>query len=560
MIPLKRLGRYFILLCLYACVLTAKKAKVSKTREAIARPVTKDEDVKNSNGTCTQLSFEPNDLEYIRSELRSGAFKGDSSYIYEIRIAHKLVEDKLDAKDADKLAGIFNGTYYYGISMKAKESFGLLKQSDFQTLLALNYVSIENDRIFILSQPAHVDNNSLDTTKTPKNYLSLVMQANKLHEHNKIEVIDFYIYQRETDCKAFKGVIRPPDIAISMTEPSEMNDGIAGFPSLELKWPDSHVNKYFFSAQKTKPNFYPSLCKLMGYREGKKTWKRKETKPLNSTIDFSNNCPTFFMSYFTGDDKSKAKMYKNMQSKNANKREKLCYAVDTTKTQRAKRNILYLECSKKMEASTALTQQTCGKGKCLLGYHAKQGTCAPNICHCPNGKPAISNYDYLDQICGYTAAVRKIPAMEEESDDPNSGDVLDDEEDDDEDGEDEVEDGDEVAAHSRERRRSLRLAGAAKAKEVELPFQAFLYASMASTDPHCSSAILNPRFVISAAHCCYEAMEAIPKIFVTERHIPGVCREHPKYVHPKPTDTKVTPFDIARVAAFKMHTIQILLI
>ena len=86
-----------------------------------------------------------------------------------------------------------------------------------------------------------------------------------------------------------------------------------------------------------------------------------------------------------------------------------------------------------------------------------------------------------------------------------------------------------------------------------MPFSAFLFPSELDILPHCSSAILNPKYVLTAAHCCYSPEEGnddpLERIFVSEeKKIPGICKEHHQYEHPSSSDVKrIIPYDIALI-------------
>ena len=577
MITVHKYSRYLFLLFLNVGVLSGKYYQFGRQkREADKQPNDDLEDSTTVNTEhCFQYELTPNDLKYKRSMMRSTTFSTKGSYVYEMKISHEIIQQKLTHANELIFEGILNGTYLYGLSLTVEDSFyekagnGYLNKGDYQTLINLDYVSVETDKIFILRQPAKIDGNSINTNYDDEKYLILTMQANILLDPEDIGSLDFYIYKKESDCEDINNVIRPPEMELMLTDMTETEHGIIGHPNLKIKWADNHINSYYFGHKDLSQIFQTKMCNAMGYRNGKRKWiKGQGKKPIKQILDFNDDCPDFFMQYFYGEDEKYAEMYKDILAENENDRDKMCYKVDKTHKQNGHLHIFTLLCTGKITKESSTSLQSCGKGKCLLGYHAKHGTCAPNICHCPNGKPAISNYDYLDQICGYTATVKKIPAMEKETEDPNNPEK--DEKKNDGNGGDhkgenhsgegeyinddkKSEENDSELSAPEILNRKKRLAGGrtrgmdGKPLDKELPFQVFLYASMASTEPHCSSAFVNPRYVITAAHCCYEATEAIPKLYVTERHIPGDCKEHPKYVQPKPEDTTIATFDIALI-------------
>ena len=117
--------------------------------------------------------------------------------------------------------------------------------------------------------------------------------------------------------------------------------------------------------------------------------------------------------------------------------------------------------------------------ECPLGYSknedldSKDGDsiCWPNICKCQDGIPAASNYEYIKNTCGLVAP--RVP-----KDDLNTS-------------------------------LSLRIYNGHKSDKATWPFIVLLFTTGNDAEkvPFCSSAIINPEFLLTAAHCLYDGEE-----------------------------------------------------
>ena len=145
--------------------------------------------------------------------------------------------------------------------------------------------------------------------------------------------------------------------------------------------------------------------------------------------------------------------------------------------------VLNIKCKSPLESTTAMQLQSnsCDNiESCSIGYYRRDEICVPNICKCDHGSPSKSDFNKLSAVCGITAG-KDFRTFEGDNDSDETS------------------------------KRSTRIKGGDSIDKDQIPFQAFLYRHENSERPHCSSGIINPEFLITAAHCVVD----LQKVFVT---------------------------------------------
>ena len=280
--------------------------------------------------------------------------------------------------------------------------------------MASNSISLGADTIFIVHQRNQTETmgyfSDLETTTSysnsdlyHENYISFMMESTEDHGPNDFKTIELYIFKNLKDCDL--SLNSAPDLHFELDGNEDIDEGIQGRVLLYATWPDGKQNEYFLKEEKRKNNLYNKICINMGYRKAEIISKGEKEK-----INFYNlekndkQCPQLLTSHL-----NKAPNYEKMYLRNFKygEEETFCY-----KNYKKGEKVLNLKCTGEITRSSSLAQQSWGHGKCLKGYTARDGLCAPNICHCQNGTPRTSDYDHVAQICGYTAAVKNVPVMQ----------------------------------------------------------------------------------------------------------------------------------------------------
>ena len=112
---------------------------------------------------------------------------------------------------------------------------------------------------------------------------------------------------------------------------------------------------------------------------------------------------------------------------------------------------------------------------------SEDSVCWPNICKCQNGIPAASNYNYLDSMCGLVSENSK-------------------------------------ENHHREKRFTNGL----ESRQTDWPFIVQLFSEQKIGGlkiPFCTAAVVNPKFILTAAHCLYDKSQR-------KKHLPFYYRRN----------------------------------
>ena len=247
-----------------------------------------------------------------------------------------------------------------------------------------------------------------------------------------------------------------PTITIDSNGYIEKENGIEGSILLKVTL-DNQVSEVNLPAVGSQ--MISKICRLMGYKDGSK----KDAKKFNrQEMIFSvkdKNCRNLLPKIILNKELT-SKEIRSVQG---------CF-------QKNNKNFLAISCKNRITISTDLAYHSTGDGVnfCPIGFskrssdaaedYPKKAFCLPNRCSCDNGIAAISTYEFMSSICGVSL-------------------------------------GNEFVTEETDGTRSERLNIGQETTQDKWPFQVMLFKDVTSDEPHCSSVILSPTFLLTVGHC-----------------------------------------------------------
>ena len=415
--------------------------------------------------------------------------------------------------------GIQDGLFSTNLIIQFNDEMSLqsMEPKNFQTLFSSQAVQINPDKqeliIIISRELSTLASESGSPVLDPDAiYFYVTSNVDTINESN-IDRVTFYIYEESKRDTCNLDIAMPPDLKLDFTGDTfeYVDNGVKGQVRISVGWNNGYNKELSLEFEKVEHGLATRLCNAMGYMQSKKI--KSNIRSNQGFFDIDDE-PCRNLALFYAD----RKMYEyNRLYANRFKDIEMTKFCEKKYGKNKKKNKLELECTNPMTTTISLAQftNTCnGSNNCAFGYHYKDGLCVPNVCHCYKGNPAESDYNYLSNTCGLV--------FSEKEDDNNDAINL-----------------------------NSRMIGGSEITRTDMPFQAYLYITNdKDAVPHCSSAIINPKFVLTAAHCCYLKSRTLKKIYVTESFIPGTPIIHKHYKQPTKDDFNdfgMTKYDIALV-------------
>ena len=270
----------------------------------------------------------------------------------------------------------------------------------------------------------------------------------------------------------------------------DIDNGIKG--RLDLNIPPNMSDDEKFSFENLGFKLINLICKQMNYSRGRRVFSESKSKQTVITVPnkrFPNRRKECLMAL--GDIiNERYDENSNTQQTTLEKMKKSCNLKSSDRP-------LWIKCEDQIIGSQIYGEQTtCSNdllGQCPLGYsvskdHNDKGRlCFPNTCECAFGEPVESDYRFLANSCGIN--FESEIGFDDEDDD---GDEL----------TDGADDNDKSLAENRINKPRILKGEVENAKNW--PWYVYIYKHMIGGSPHCGGTILNPRFVVTAAHCFYE--------------------------------------------------------
>ena len=286
------------------------------------------------------------------------------------------------------------------------------------------------------------------------------------------------------DCAIPAGEIHKPRIILDQGY-KETNSGIEGSVVMELKLND----------QITKVNLpvvgnscVQKVCQFFGYKKGSvKNNKMYDHQDRIFSIKKDKNCQKILSKI----------AYSNIE-----------LSTEQTKTienciKPYNGDHLVVSCWSKLAMSTSMSYHSNSDGSsiCPIGFskrsndrtedYPKNSFCLPNRCSCENGMAAISSYEFMGSICGVTLENESIEEEWSTNEQWSADETWSTEE----------ENGERRSIDNVDSHPLQRLVIGQDTTPTKWPFQVMLFKDITTDDPHCSSAILSPKFLVTVGHC-----------------------------------------------------------
>ena len=477
---------------------------------------------------CQLFTIEPERLKYQNLYYQNSVKQDEHTFQYQ----HNQYIDKNDIISTTTRENIDNETfqkiksnqYWYTLAIFFKdESFS---KHDFGTLFASNQVKFSEERLFYTGEnPLQSDANrrilsvssqrDYDIDKIELNYsledmLTLSFFSSKILNSGSIDSLKLFVYdidaneecqtkyQTKIDLSGFK-------LEHSLTDLKELDDGIEGILSLNL-----YVGNQIKENMKVKSSVITSnkviqeVCRGMGYNEGQKVIREwgKITGPFfNLGREWCSDIISKYLS-------------KNLKEGDFKRKDGRSWVDICNKQYSNEKSVLQIKCTGSLSSNAMITDQNDNYNQnCMEGYSAHDGFfCSPNICKCPFGTPVESNYNHLTEFCGLAS---------EPYEDDEDADI--------------------------EHRRVKRMTGGRSLANDKIPFTVELFKTLEQGESHCLATIINPTWVITAAHCVYDVGVKRNEMFVSSEKLPGTPYVHTNYTSSMADNIMVRQFDIALI-------------
>ena len=466
--------------------------------------------------TCNRIELTPDEITYHQFKNTN---KDGLRYIYQLLVPHNLIvtSPSVDLQQVKRANMV--------LKFKARNNY----KNNYAAVVSENYVHFdENKKLIAIVSESKEQFGHISDANT--NFMSFFIQSKHTEEDfkKKLTSIELHLYTDVSRDDCGLAIQKRPEVSISLVQIDNDQEGASGKVEINVDWGTGDDNVVTYPL---KGNLGPRMplvfCNHLGYLHGKKISSQRLEKTKGFFDLGDPECLDFMNNFLFGPSEKEKEVIKRIDSLSDNAKNTFCMKQIKTEP-------LAIKCTEHIDLTTGLSLQssgdTCNIGKCTLGYHLDSTSadriCVPNICHCENGSPVESNYDFVIDTCGLTVEPLFETQVESDKDgDPNLGSNSDSES---------------------KKRRKKRMTGGQEFSTKALPFQTQLYTFKDTlTESHCSSAIINPKFVITAAHCCYLGRQALSEIFVSPDRLPGKCKVHENYVDEK--EAKKTRNDIALI-------------
>ena len=490
------------------------------------------------DSSCNKIKIDPETVRYQKLKLYNDG-QNNLNYVKQIQIGEFTtnINSKSISENLEKYLPEEHSVY---LLIAFEETLSdSISADDYQTLVNSNVIQILDNGNLVIMKDKQVslenDETSLGSSSSDATEeittLDFFLHSNKQDDILKAEniaEISLYFFSEDGQENCDFNINVPPKFSLTLEEQEETKEGITGKVVLEAEWSNGQSKKYHLNSQIT-PQLQRRICHSFGYHKAKKIANNEKQSGLFD-LD-QGNCLTIFRFYLNSDLHGYRQWYmRNVDRLVGDRREDRNNFCLNEK----KRTVLYLECSHKLTSykSYALFSNSCnGQSNCPLGYYPKDDICVPKTCHCSHGIPVESNFEYIRDSCGL------IYTTQHDLEELAIGQLIDSENEEFKDASDMADDlnglDDDFSDFDRDgSRRNSRMKGGTKISKTDMPFQAYLYRkNEIGSTPHCSSAILNPRFVITAAHCCFNGNRVLGVIYVTDTFLPGTPKIHDSYIH-----------------------------
>ena len=503
----------------------------------------------NVLNSCVKIKINPETVGFQKLKLYNSG-KNDLNFVKQIEIGDYTKNLHSESINLSK----YKFTNYLTYLVLDFKEDSAVSATDYQTLVDSNVVHILGGHRLVIQITDKKISNSIenilknqDVQKNRDATLQYYLQGNteddKINPYS-VASITLYLFTEETKGNCDLELNVAPRFTMRLKNHEETDDGIIGILVLDSEWANGNIKTYYFDNKITQ-NLQTSVCQSLGYTRASMVRGGKKEK---SMFDLGDKVCRKLFNYYLHDTLEPFRELYGKQQYSDRERENFCL-----NTSNKPKTVLNLKCSHRIGTYKSYARQSTsctGLGNCPLGYYPKDDICVPKICHCSKGQPVESNYEYIKDFCGLTFNHRTPDDWMSQNID-----VVDEEE------EVLIGENDTVINlnYNSSSSRGTRMNGGSEISRLNMPFQAFLYPKNEEGHAsHCSSAILNPRFLVTAAHCCFYGGRSLSKIYVTEKFLPGVPRIHEGYVHSQSgeDDSKLGGISVSRndIALIEMES------